>query len=852
MGRYTMAHRTIQDMKSQGLVKFVYSRSMPPEGYVKVNDNLFTVYMPPEISKKEAYDSLLVDQLMDISRSLNIDAQRFVSLGRRRAWGLAYEEGAPERVRTKAFGPESVLIHEIGHVLGFRYKLYDMLGRRKEGRWTTIKTGKKAGEAKFVPDKDAVEHRRKIDVQWRALADARFKSKKVTPAFQNYVRKAAEKEAVLLEAFLHAPDEFKRVAPELLKQFKTFLNSHIELRPLLDVKPSLVLGESEAVIKIPGFTVLGHYYAPEKAARILNNYLSPGLRSSEYKAISAPYNATRFVGNLINMAQLSFSGFHAFNVSTDMMASTLGQGIRSLTSKGQFLQGVGQIAQSPVAPLMRLWDGTRLRQAYGKQLNTIKNPKLRDLVEALVLAGGRDRMDTFYYNQGFKALQMTVSQIFRGSPMKKVEGMMKLPLDLFTTTLEGLAYPIMGWYVPTGKLGIFSMMADHEMQRLKNGEINEEQLWERLTSSWDSTENRMGQLTYDNLFWNKTLKDASMLAVRSVGWNLGSWREFPGSLVDTVMTGERLDRGDKVISQKMAYVGSAVILYATLGATIMYMLTGEGPTEPKDYFFPKTGRKNPDGSAERISLPTYAKDWYAWAYRPVETARNKLHPIWTAMGDLAKNKDFFNVLIRDESDPLLQQGVDMVKHFSKNFKSFSLRNYEKMQKVAPWEQTKNALVSITGITSAPAYITRSNAQKLAYRYIIERIPDTPITSEEFEMRMYKKTIKDGMRKATLPMEEYTKAKQVLGSKVIRRMEKEITKTPFAVLFNRLSYREALNVYTISNEQEKSEAKKLLIKKHGKYKNNRKTTPEMNQMYHELMRPIEPIKRKPGIRPRVKQ
>ena len=217
--------------------------------------------MPPELTKKEAYDGILVDQLMDVAKNMGIDTKRFVSIGGQR-WGYAqWDPFLPggEKVRTKYAGPESVLAHEIGHVIGYRYNVYDLIGRRKEGEYKVHQRGKKAGEEYFKPTKEAVEYRKVIDEQWRKLADARFKGLDVSEGYKKYVRKSREKEAVLLEALIHAPGEFQSIAPDLYDGFTKFLTAHAELRPFLDVKPSLVLGESEAKIKIPGFTTLRHY-----------------------------------------------------------------------------------------------------------------------------------------------------------------------------------------------------------------------------------------------------------------------------------------------------------------------------------------------------------------------------------------------------------------------------------------------------------------------------------------------------------------------------------------------------------------------------------------------------------------
>ena len=38
----------------------------------------------------------------------------------------------------------------------------------------------------------------------------------------------------------------------------------------------------------------------------------------------------------------------------------------------------------------------------------------------------------------------------------------------------------------------------------------------------DSVDNRLGLLAYDNLFWQRTLKDLGMLSTRALGWNVGT------------------------------------------------------------------------------------------------------------------------------------------------------------------------------------------------------------------------------------------------------------------------------------------------------------------------------------------
>jgi len=826
MDRFIMAAEIIKELKEKGLLKFVYSRSKKPDGYVRIDDPAFTIFMKPEITKKEAYDYHLVEQLLNMARMLGIDTKRFVSIGGKMLGYTIGEYGKTggEKVVTRYATPESVLAHEIGHVLGYRYRLYDTLRRTADGEWTVHKRGKKAGERYFKPTKEALELRRKLNEQWRKLADMRFESIEATQAFQRYVRNAREKEAVMLEALIHAPDKFKEVAPDLYREFTKFLNSRAELRPLLDIKPSLVIGESIATIKVPGFTTLGYYMAPEEVGLLLNNYLSPGLINNNNKIIASTYNLLRGAGNILNQVQLSLSAFHGLNVTTDMMNSTLGLGLRKLTIRDQRMSGLKDILTTPIAPVIRTWEGARIRKAYKQSLDSMTDEKMKQMVDMLIKSGGRAYMDAYYYNKQIKALEKTFADILHGTAVEKTKGLIRLPFNIVGSALEALAKPLMEWYVPAGKIGIWSAMAKSEMQRLESGEINEDQFTDLLIKAWDSADNRMGQLVYDNMFWNKIFKDLLMLSVRSTGWSLGSWREYGGAIKDIATTKRRLSEGDKILSYRMAYTIGALTVYAVLGAVIMRLLTGEDPEELKDYFFPRTGNKNPDGSDERLSLPTYAKDWYAYGTQPITTLIHKQHPMWGLIGDIVTNKDFYNVKIRNEDDPIIDQMKEIVTYITNQARPISIKNFEKMQRGSD-DKLRNAVISITGITSAPGYITKTRAQKLLSRYMTDKMPVGAKSKEDFEHLMYRRTIINKLRQG-MPIDK-KEAIDKLGYDGYYKAKEEARTTSFYSGFKRLGIREAINVYIIANDKEREEVKYLLRDKLYRYR-DRLTREEYNQ------------------------
>jgi len=805
MDRYVTAQKLIGELKNVGLVQFLYARSQTPDGFARINDNMFTVFMPPVIETAEAFDQVMVDNLIDFARSIGIDNKRVMKIGGN-AWG---KSDPATGVTTRFGGPESVLIHEVGHQLGNKYNLYEWMLRKGEGSYETVTRGPNKGSQRFVPSKGAVEHRKTVLKEWRALADARAEGQETTAQFARYLRKQAEKEAVLLEALIHAPEKMKEIAPTVTKLFRKYLADHAELRPLLDIKPSLVIGEGKGKIDVPGITTLGHFIAPDTVANLLNNHLAPGLRGSTNQIVSGGYDMLRQAGNTLNQVQLAMSGFHALFTSISTMASQVGQGVRNLATlrPNLVVRGATQIATAPVAVPLNIYRGRQLMKAYRTPLEKITDPHMRGMVDALIAAGGRGEADAFYFNQASDRLIETVGNIFKGTTGQKVSGALALPIRTAKAAIEATMTPILKWLVPHQKLGMFSTLAQDEIIRLKSADASDEVVWQRMVEVWDSVDNRLGQLVYDNLFWNKTLKDVLMLATRSVGWNLGFLREYAaGPIADIVDTKGRLKRGDALISLRMAELIGTVSTLAVVGAAITYMITGRGPEDDKDYFYPPTGGLNPDGSKERLNLPTYAKDLHGWATRPVRTAKNKLHPVLGLIADMAQNEDFFGTEIRHPDDPVVQQLRDLANHVGKSFQTFSMSNWKKMREAGA-SKKRAAFTSITGITTAPSYVTKSPAQKLMVRYIVARLPRGTRTKEQFEKSKLRGLITNRMRQGQ-PIDILEPGKH-FTSREIKRMRKRARQGAFETQFKRLTIEEALNVYAVADNEERASVRHLL-------------------------------------------
>jgi hypothetical protein len=492
----------------------------------------------------------------------------------------------------------------------------------------------------------------------------------------------------MFEAYLQAPKKFKEVAPHIYREFVDLLKSDPKLKPVLDIEPSMTFTSREQQLNI--LAKGGDWYMPEQAATVLNNYLSPGIHGNPL------YDAFRMTGNAMNQVQLGISAFHATFTSIDAVISRGALGVQQLF-EGKTRLGIKHIILSPTAWVTNVFKGNALLKDYYRQ-----NPELPDMIWALEKAGGRVKMDSFYHNDA-------VTNFMKALRSGNLPGAaIRTPGAL----IEAFSRPLLQEFVPRQKLGVFSDLATDILDSAKKGNWDERKTILRLQEAWDSVDNRMGQLVYDNLFWNKTLKDISLISVRSVGWNLGTFREGQGLYQYAELPFKVVSKAGRAsirMTPKMAYVLVYPIYIAILGAIIAYLYTGKGPKELKDYYYPKTGKIKPDGTEERVSLPSYMKDVFAYSIEPGQTLKNKLHPAVSAVLDMLDNADYYGTEIRNPNDPLVTQIGSEFDYIFKQFRPFSFTAIEQNRQSGEGAGAQAA--SFFGLAPAPAYVTKTPMQK---------------------------------------------------------------------------------------------------------------------------------------------
>lgn len=454
--------------------------------------------------------------------------------------------------------------------------------------------------------------------------------------------------------------------------------------------------------------IAGQYAAPENASRVINNHLS----SSALKGHD-PVKWTRMAGNLMNMSQLSFSAFHAGFITMDAMASKTSLAVEQF-ARGQFGKSIKTYLGMPGAPVSNLIKGRQIRSAWLNPQNA--TPELQAMADAVEAGGGRISMDSLYKATPSGSLWKSMKN---GTLTKEVKEAFadhpwKAPMEMVSRTLESTGSWLMEYYVPRMKLGVFHDMAQDVIRR--NPGMSPTELRESLQKTWASVDNRMGQLVYDNLLWNRTLRDSSHLAIRAVGWTLGTIRELGGGGLDMLKSADDFLAGNGFeLSHRTAYLAGITANTALISSVYQYLHTGHGPTELRDYFFPRTGAKDPKyGFDERVSLPSYMKDIAEYNQDVTGTLSSKIHPMWKSAYEMMNNRDFFGAAIVNRDDDWQKQLKDLGVYLKDQYTPFNWKESASRRRPAVED---GRLEQFFGVQKAPLRIgSPETADALANKY----------------------------------------------------------------------------------------------------------------------------------------
>ena len=182
--------------------------------------------------------------------------------------------------------------------------------------------------------------------------------------------------------------------------------------------------------------------------------------------------------------------------------------------------------------------------------------------------------------------------------------------------IRAASSPFFEHWIPALKAEMYYRRTTNTLNRdpsLVDDDGRRVEAFRKITKDLDRT---YGEMNYDTLFWNKTVKDAFQASFLSAGWKLAQlyyYRGFaktPQLLYDAIKTG-KFDpkQASYNIMFSLIYGGLAL----AVGAALTKWLAGD-VKDLSDMIFPRTGEKMPDGTPVRIRLPFFNNEFASLKY----------------------------------------------------------------------------------------------------------------------------------------------------------------------------------------------------------------------------------------------
>jgi hypothetical protein len=463
--------------------------------------------------------------------------------------------------------------------------------------------------------------------------------------------------------------------------------------------------------KFPGWVELKDkslrgYYAHPDVARVLDNFLSKGLRGNAiFDAIDKPTSALRelFVG---------LSAFHGFFTTLSDLSQGVGSNLpraigAALTGQfgaaGHHLKEMAKAMNTP----RNLLEGGKLIEEYRKPGT---HPELAARVDLMERGGIRVNASEF----------AKMSQAFE-------DALRESKLGLPRQVIRGISRPIMNYFVPRIKINAIDRRLSMELERFRETEGRTPTFDEETKIAQEvarESDNIYGQMVYDNLGMKRALRDILRIWIGFPGWNIGSGTKFLDSLRGVehligqggragadIMMGRKPSYEPMTRMQRLGmefYLGMTLV-NAVAGALVMKLLTGNWPTDMKDVFMPQTGGTLPNGQPERVRMPSYMRDILSLNH-PIDMVAHKTNFPIRMFQTIAANQDYFGEQIRDPWATGGEQVKQTLKYFGKSFLPFGAQGMLKAQT----HQSK--ALNLVGITPVPREYSNTPAQNIIDEY----------------------------------------------------------------------------------------------------------------------------------------
>ncbi len=378
---------------------------------------------------------------------------------------------------------------------------------------------------------------------------------------------------------------------------------------------------------IDGVQTKGHYYTTPDVARVLNNYINPGFE--QFPKFKNVYDNFRAIENAQASMQLGLSMFHGTFVTNDIIANKLNVGLQRLVQDHDII-GMGKsISEMLGSPIEAIRTAKEAKQAVLGNLTPELQKQWAPIIDGLERGGMRFTPE----HENMIGAIDKFSQVAAKMRVKlgdKIGGIAAIAHSPVLATLAGVemaSKPLMEYYVPMAKIGVFTDEYREFLRRNPTATDTQKGIAARNISK--RIEDRLGQVSYENMNWNKFLRQMLFMSVRATGWDVGSLKVGLGPQGDAVRAaaqGVSKASGGKLldyqapteeggahpwVTNRMTYLVASSMLAAMASQvtrTITHALHPDVPLLPesiKDVFYPRIGGKDASGRDKRVAMPGY-------------------------------------------------------------------------------------------------------------------------------------------------------------------------------------------------------------------------------------------------------
>jgi len=591
---------------------------------------------------------------------------------------------------------------------------------------------------------------------------------------------------------------------------------------------------------MPVFPVIGHWYFDPAAHQVVENYLSQSLYNSPY--VGNLFKTWMKAANVLNQSQL-WGFFHAGFIHAESSLLAISNVISDAYKFAQGnITGRELLRTMKAVPLtaagLYYKKGSEIMRAYYDPNNT-SSQAIKDVAKAFELSGMQGRMDDIYRTDYTSKMY---AQWHGGQKLKALG-------KSYFAFIEAMARPIMDNLVPKAKFAAFGeyatrIMRDNPMPAGMDREAWLDSLQPKFAKAANSIEATMGQVAYDRLFMRNAWKNATQALIRAPGWSGGTLVQILGGFKDTGNFLKEWKNTGKMPSElppRAAYVISLMVTTALLNGFLTALFTGDDP-EDMDFWAFRTGGIDEKGKPERMLMPTYAKDVYAYMNAPMRTLGHKTHPLLSVLNDIVlNNKDYYGVEIRHKGDNPIQQMSDLAQFGIKQFTPFWMRGTAKeAERGGGLAETlakapQKIVAPFFGVMPASREYTRSKAEKVIDEIYSHRAKGTQ-TKEEFEKTQLRHQLRRGLMLGTPTAREDIIA-AVREGNITHQQAMNIRKSSrvdsLQLEFAHLTLEQAMEVWDVATAEEKAKIRRpFRLKWRNSVKNL--TSVERNKLRPEVM------------------